>query len=175
MTREEWQAELEAIVAELLPRTSIPAGTVHAEVRADPTPDAFSYIHREPGWDTLLAEARPGQEWDSPEARLVLTTGLVEKLTLRQIRAVAGHELAHIEAGDHLHDEWEDATRRRMERQADARGMAITGDGPALAVALLRIFKEICPESREHQRSHGRVDVRVTAIGREMSRGFDLG
>ena len=160
----------------MVPRTRIhDRATIHVEAREETEPNAFSMVWRRPGWETDFVENR-GSDWDrSPEARLVSTTGLIEAVSGLRLRAVLAHELAHIEAGDHLGEQWKTgASSRRRERSADLRAIDICGNGAAVAGALLYIFRELAPESRSHIGTHGRATTRANAVAARLTRDLGL-
>jgi Zn-dependent protease with chaperone function len=170
------QAQADAIVDELIGNTTLTRrDAIHVDVQSSDTIDAYSKVWRAPGWDVDFCEMRDGENWDrDPQAVIAITTGLIAAVSSRQLRALIAHELAHIEAGDHLSQEWVSNEKSRVrERRADLRAVEICRDGPALAVGLLHLFRSVAPESADHGKSHGTAGQRADAIAGSME--ADLG
>ena len=118
--------------------------------------------------------------------RIVLTQGLLRKLTPAERRAVVGHEIAHARAGDlarrlmlvllaslHLPQ-----TRRRLLRHwnqaAEERAddtVAARGQGLDLASALVKILRDKRPGSSAHAHSMGADSADVARRIRRLADG----
>ena len=119
---------VESILAELLPRTTI---------RSDVSVTLV---------DSEIAYCGAGSE------RVVVTTELVGRATPAQLRALIGHELAHVERGGEF-------SKPHREFRADRRSIELTDDAPSLACGLLLLGRE------RASATHPSTNDRLTAIG----------